>query len=66
MVVSLFSIAESIKTEEAMNYVARYKKYPDLSFKDRALIDYPIIKKTYLKLQNGKMFNYIRNGIINK
>ncbi|MGK3295849.1 hypothetical protein ACSLNR_27955, partial [Escherichia coli] len=28
MVLSLFSIAETIKTKEAMNYVARYKKHP--------------------------------------
>lgn len=66
MVLSLFSISETIKTKEAMNYVARYKKHPGLSFKDSVSINYPLIKKTYLKLKNGKVFNYLRNGIINK
>ena len=49
-----------------MNYVTRYKKHPDLSFKDSVLINYPLIKKAYLKLKNGKVFNYLRNSIINK
>ena len=60
------TVLDQKSIEEAMNYVARYKKHPDLSFKDRALINYPLIKKTYLKLKNGKVFNYLRNGIINK